>query len=471
MSIEPPLDGSAGTGDSRRSFLGWLRGLSANNTDSVEFLPAALAVQTTPPSPAARWITWLLVGFFTIGVLWAYFGHVDIVVTAPGRIIPSGHVKVVQAPEAGVITIIPVRNGQYVKKGEVVIELDTTFASADDERLQQSMADTAMHQSWRNALDDWLAELPNAESVPDPIKPVHTALSPTAKRLLFHHQSEVVSRLQELLEESAALDAELRGSLAEEQRTAAVLRVLDERVTVFESLLDKQYAPKAQYLEIKQQQVELERTLPLLQERKLKLEKQIMGIDARRSTMLAEYKKSNLLEMSRLEMERRAVYQDLLKAQRRHMQHKLKAPVSGTVQQLIVHTVGGVVSPSQELLKIVPNEAVVEVQALVRNKDIGFLVEGQRASVKIDTFNFTKYGYIDAEVVDISEDAVEDAELGWVFEMNLALNSDQIQVGERSVRLTPGMSVMAEIKTGQRRIIEFFLSPLLRYKEEGIRER
>ena len=122
-------------------------------------------------------------------------------------------------------------------------------------------------------------------------------------------------------------------------------------------------------------------------------------------------------------------------------------------------------------MKIVPNEAVVDVQALVRNKEIGFLVEGQRVSVKIDTFNFTKYGYIDAEVVDISEDVIENTELGWVFEMKLALNADRIQVGDRSVVLTPEMSVMAEVKTGQRRIIEFFLSPLLKYKEEGIRER
>ena len=107
-----------------------------------------------------------------------------------------------------------------------------------------------------------------------------------------------------------------------------------------------------------------------------------------------------------MESEHRAASQDLLKAQRRHLQHKLKAPVSGNIQQLQVHTVGGVVTASQELMKIIPNEAVVEVQALVRNKDIGFLVEGQQASVKIDTFNFTKYGYINAEVVDISEDVL-----------------------------------------------------------------
>jgi hemolysin D len=178
-----------------------------------------------------------------------------------------------------------------------------------------------------------------------------------------------------------------------------------------------------------------------------------------------------LLELTHLESEHRAASQDLVKAQHRHLQNKLKAPVSGNIQQLQVHTVGGVVSASQELMKIIPNEAVVEAQALVRNKDIGFLVEGQQASVKIDTFNFTKYGYINAEVVDISEDVLEDADLGWVFQLKLALHEDHIQVGERTVKLTPGMSVVSEIKTGQRRIIEFFLSPLLRYKQEGIRER
>jgi len=141
------------------------------------------------------------------------------------------------------------------------------------------------------------------------------------------------------------------------------------------------------------------------------------------------------------------------------------------VQQLAIHTVGGVVTPAQELMKVVPEQAVVEVEALVQNKDIGFIHEGQIAEVKVDTFNFTKYGIIDAEVTSISQDAIADENLGWVFHMRVKLSKDHVDVENKSVRLSPGMSVTAEIKTGKRRLIEFFLSPLLRYKQESIRER
>jgi hemolysin D len=122
-------------------------------------------------------------------------------------------------------------------------------------------------------------------------------------------------------------------------------------------------------------------------------------------------------------------------------------------------------------MKIVPENAAIEVEALLQNKDVGFVKEGQSAEIKVDTFNFTKYGLIDAEVIDISNDALEDQQLGWVFKMRLALDKDRIEVGEKLVKLSPGMAITAEIKTGNRRLIEFLLSPLLRYKHESVRER
>ena len=141
------------------------------------------------------------------------------------------------------------------------------------------------------------------------------------------------------------------------------------------------------------------------------------------------------------------------------------------VQQLAIHTIGGVVTPAQELMKVVPQNATVEVEALVQNKDIGFISQGQTAEVKVDTFNFTKYGVIDAEVINITQDAVADENLGWVFQMRLKLDKNSVDVNEKPIKLSPGMSIMAEVKTGKRRLIEFFLSPLLRYKQESIRER
>ena len=166
-----------------------------------------------------------------------------------------------------------------------------------------------------------------------------------------------------------------------------------------------------------------------------------------------------------------AIRQEIVKAQVRTDAQILRAPVDGVIQQLAIHTIGGVVTPAQELMVIVPDEEALEVEALLENKDIGFVEEGQKAEVKIDAFPFTKYGTIDAELVDISNDAVVDDTKGLVFKTQVALARSFIQVDKRKVNLSPGMTVTVEVKTGKRRVIEFFIAPLLRYKQESIRER
>ena len=150
---------------------------------------------------------------------------------------------------------------------------------------------------------------------------------------------------------------------------------------------------------------------------------------------------------------------------------RLTAPVGGTVQQLAVHTVGGVVTPAQPLMVIVPRDKVLEVEAMLPNKDIGFVNPGQDAEVKVETFPFTKYGTIHGTVTQVSSDAIQDEKLGLVYSTRVKLARDTIQVESKAVRLSPGMAVTIEVKTGTRRVIEYFLSPLMQYGDESLRER
>ncbi|MCU7806246.1 MAG: HlyD family type I secretion periplasmic adaptor subunit, partial [Candidatus Thiodiazotropha sp. (ex Semelilucina semeliformis)] len=166
-----------------------------------------------------------------------------------------------------------------------------------------------------------------------------------------------------------------------------------------------------------------------------------------------------------------AIEQEIIKAEVRTNAQILRSPVDGVVQQLAVHTISGVVTPAQELMLIVPDEEKLEVEALLENKDIGFVEEGQQIEVKIDAFPFTKYGTIDGILTDISNDALMDEVKGLVFKTQVSLKQSQMQIGKRQVKLSPGMSVTVEVKTGTRRVIEYFLAPLLRYKQESIRER
>jgi hemolysin D len=292
-----------------------------------------------------------------------------------------------------------------------------------------------------------------------------------AEALYRLNQMETLARIRGQQKELAANRAEQAAVRAERDRAEATLAVLAQRVEAYRALLEQQYGAKVQYLEMLQQQTELDGSVPVLVSRERQLVESAAAITARLDATRDELRKHNLMELARLDSERGALEQESRKARQRQQQLTITAPVAGAVQELAVHTVGGVVSPGEELLKIVPERATIEVEALLQNKDIGFIREGQRAEVKIDTFNFTRYGLIDARVLNISKDSVEDARLGWVFKLRLALEQDTITVEDRVVKLSPGMAITAEVKTGKRRLIEFFLSPLLRYKQESVRER
>lgn len=440
-------------------------------TTQRQFLPAALEIQDTPPSPAGRWLSFSLMALFSIGILWACFGEVDIVVTAPGRVIPSGQVKIIQPLETGTVKRIHVRDGDTVQQGQPLISLDTTYAGADNQRIHQQLTDLSLQVSWREALEYWLAL--NRQQETDLQFSVNASQQQQqkARQLYAQQRDELKARLNGLHKEQAAAEAELATVAAELNRVELALPILNEQVKAYKYLYDKQYGAKVQYLQIKQQQVELEKSIPILESRRRQFKETAASLESRTQSVLLEQRKNNLLELERLTNEIAVLEQDAIKAQQRERQQILIAPVSGTVQQLAIHTIGGVVTPAQELMKIVPKQAHMEIEALVQNKDIGFINAGQVAEVKVDTFNFTKYGVIDAEVKHIANDAIADEHLGWVFPMRLLLQKESIAIENKTVRLSPGMSITAEVKTGKRRLIEFFLSPLLRYRQESVRER
>ena len=458
---EPP----AGSGKPRRVVPAGEQALQ------LQFLPAALEIQESPPSPTGRWLLWIILSLFTIGLLWAALGRVDIVVTAPGRIVPSGQVKRVQAPETGVVLAILASEGERVEAGQPLVRLDPTYANADDLRIREQLHDIAVESAWRRALEQWLADGMD-EASPGGLETRFAAADQAKAEALYKlTRMETLARIRGQQKELAANRAEQAAVRAERDRAEATLAVLAQRVEAYRALLEQQYGAKVQYLEMLQQQTELDGSVPVLVSRERQLVESAAAITARLDATRDELRRHNLMELARLDSERGALEQESRKARQRQQQLTITAPVTGAVQELAVHTVGGVVSPGEELLKIVPERATIEVEALLQNKDIGFIREGQLAEVKVDTFNFTRYGLIDARVLNISNDSVEDARLGWVFKLRLALEQDTIRVEDRVVKLSPGMAITAEVKTGKRRLIEFFLSPLLRYKQESVRER
>lgn len=265
--------------------------------------------------------------------------------------------------------------------------------------------------------------------------------------------------------------AEQEGVTAEVVKLSRTLPLIAERTDAIKTLMLQKVVARQEYLELAQERIEKEQDLASFKARFRELSASISENRAQLETLKAEAQKNNLKELNDTNQQISGLEQELVKARQRNRQQVLSAPISGTIEQLAIHTIGGIVTPAQELMQIVPQDSKLEVEAFVLNKDIGFVEEGQEVEVKIDAFDFTKYGMISGEIVDLSNDAMPDEQLGLVYHCRVQIDHTDIQVKDKWVNLSPGMSVMVEIKTGKRKLIEYFLSPIMRYKQEAIRER
>jgi len=448
----------------------------------TEFLPAALEIMEKPPSPAGRAIVWLVIAFFTVAVVWAMVGDIDIVATAQGKIIPNGRVKVIQPIEIGVVRDIHVQEGQRVEAGDLLIELDPTSTQADLGRFEMELVAARLDEARYRQLEkmtNGVSGEPKRDVVaapdlklPDELaKQVSTGAIRLQDQMLASEWSEQQARLAALDNTIESRQADFAATRNEVKKLEGTLPLITRRADALKGLVAKKLSAEQTWLELEEERVEQQQELAVLKNRITQVEASIREARQQRQVLESEFRRQLLTSLSETERRIDQLQQERVKATQRTELQRLTAPVSGVVQQLAVHTIGGVVTPAQELMKIVPESESLEVEAWILNKDIGFINEGQIAEVKIETFPFTKYGTIDAEVIDISNDAVTDEEKGLVYAGRVLMQRSVIQVGEKLVNLTPGMAVTVEVKTGKRRLIEFVLSPLLRYKQESLGER
>jgi hemolysin D len=457
--------------------------------DELAFLPAALEIVETPPSPIGRTLAFSIVALFCLALGWATLGRVDIVASATGKIIPTGHTKVIQPYETGVVRAIYVHDGQVVREGEVLIELDPTINQAETSHLESDLFAAELDVARLRAElsdGDVLANFKPPEGAP-------ASLVAVQRKFLTDQAAEQQAKLAVLDRRRAQKEAERATIAATVDKLEASLPVLQERMDMRKTLYEHSTGSKANYLELLQPFVEEQHEL-LVQKSKInEADSALAAIIEERAQTDAEYRRERLSELVEAERKARGLSDDVVKAQRRTQLQELVAPVDGTVQQLSVHTIGGVVTPAQTLLVVVPADSHLEIEAMVQNRDIGFVHPGQDTEIKIDTFNFSRYGMLHGKVLNVSPDAItrdkpqdkasKDDSQGadnatsepkgqeLAYAARVSLDREQMQVDDRLVHLSPGMAVTVEIKTGSRRIISYVLSPLMRYKQNSLRER
>ncbi len=455
----------------------------------IAFLPAALEIVETPPSPIGRAIAVTIIGVFCVALAWACLGTVDIVAVATGKIIPSGRTKVIQPFETGVVRAIHVRDGQSVKTGEALIELDSTMSGAELGHLKSDLISAQLDAARLRAAiaghEDPLTDFkPPDGATPDLIE-MH-------RRYLISQTAEQNSKLAAIDRQVAQKEAERATVDATIKKLDATIPLLQERVDVRKQLYQKELGSKLLYLTELQDLVGQQQDLLVQKSKLLEADAAVAALFEARTKTAAEYQRSLFDDLAKADQKAAGLVQDVIKAKERTKLQGLVAPVDGVVQQLAVHTVGGVVTPAQALMTIVPLESHLEIEAMVSNRDIGFIEAGQEATIKVDTFNFTRYGLLHGKVLSVSHDAItrekpqdkqsdnvqssessssEPKGQELIYAARVSLDRAQMQIEDKLVNLSPGMAVTIEIKTGSRRIISYLLSPLVRYKQESLRER
>lgn len=460
-----------------------------------EFLPAALEIMEKPPSPGLRWLLLMTCVLFVLALIWSIIGRIDVVATAAGKTVPGENVKLVQPIEIGAVRAIHVKNGQFVRKGELLIELDPTIATADEAQSTQSMRSAQVIKARNDALIAHLRGAPARF-----VAPMGTSPDVVANEEAFVRNAVAQYEAQKsaLIQQRAESEADLAGTRAEIAKLEEALPFIDKQLNARAELAAKGFFSRLELLEYEQLRAEHLRNIEIQRANFARSEASIRRLEAELLGLRAGFGRTAVTDMAEAENNAGLASEELLKASRRRQYQELRAPVDGVVQQLAVTTVGGIVQPAQPLMVIVPCSGGgadaascnggVTVEAFVQNKDIGFVKVGQRVAVKLEAFNFTDYGLIEGKVTTISRDAIDQSQqpagsvrdangrpiqpgLVYAAKVELACGAKDPARHPLCDRVQPGMSLQAEIKTGRRRIIQYLLSPISQALNEAGREK
>jgi hemolysin D len=430
--------------------------------DETAFLPAALSLQETPAHPAPRRVAWAVCALFVIALVWSIVGQIDIVAVAQGRIVVSDNTKTLQPLEASVVKRVLVKDGDAVEAGQVLVELDATNASADGASVQEQLNAMVSEERRTTAL---LAAL----RVDRP--PVLKDGNPRDGAQLQAEWQDITAKLAKLDAEHVRRQAEFATVRETIAKLEATLPIVRQREADFKSLSDQGFMGAHAGQDRMRERIEQERDLSTQKARLTEALAALSESENTRRSYVAETQRSLSDRQAQASSKREQLTQERSKAEQRTRLTQLTAPVSGTVQQVAVHTNGGVVTPAQVLMVIVPKDAHVTAEVVIDNKDIGFVNAGQTAAIKLETFPFTRYGTVEAKVSSVTADAVNDEKRGAIFPATLSLSQNSIAVDGKRISLSPGMNVTAEIKTGKRRVIEYLLSPVQTAVSESLGER
>lgn len=436
--------------------------------EETAFLPAALEIVERPVSPTARWTARILLLLLVLTVLWLTFGKVDVVASASGRLVPADNVKLIQSAGGGVVRAIHVRDGERVRAGQVLVELDPTVSSAEVAQARQALQTAELNAARARAI---LSALDGRGLAFVPPLGLPPAIAANHRALAHSQLAEIEAGSDAAASNRTAALAARNEALIEAARFEETLPLLDEQIAANETLLARGYVSRLRVIEMRRQRLSAARDRDRALETARRAAAQLAAAGSAGDQGRSEARARILGELAAAEADAAVRREELGKAEQRSRLQRLVAPVDGTIAQRAVHTVGGVVEPARPIMVVVPDNAPLVVEVRVLNRDVGFVTIGQPVAVKLEAFPFTRFGTVPGRIESIGSDAVEDERLGLVYVARIRLDRTTIDRDGEPVSLTPGMAATADVRTGRRRLISYLVSPIDQTRTEAGRER
>ena len=483
-----------------------------------EFLPAALEILETPPSPLPVALMMTICAFIAVALAWSFFGRLDVHAVAAGKIETDGRAKVIQPLEPGKIAAIHVENGSHVKAGELIFELDPAEAAADAtaarDALNAGLAETARRRFAIDTVHALQSAVEGTEGAQRNVVSLLDAAVAEADRKIawddsvpdafkLREQAVLAADLNEISNALNTIDKQMAQKEATRERLGmsiafqnTLIETLTQRVGTRQEAIDLQVGSKINLYDAKE---ELEKSQSMLasdQGQLIETDAALRELQSEKSKTLSQFVADNENKLADAARQADEARQSLAKAVARLSHTDLYAPIDGVAHQLSVTTIGQVVTTGQQLVMVTPSKGAMHVEALVANLDIGFVRLGQDAAIKVDAFPFTRFGVLKGKVVQIASEAVEEQEAkrdlanaissanspaapvgaagqpeSFVFPVTIAIDESAMKIGDSEVPLAPGMTVSVEIKTDSRRVIDYLLSPLAKIASESLKER
>ena len=427
--------------------------------DRHEFKPLLVEIEDKPLNPLGRSLLWIIIAIIFFGVLWLYLAKVDIVVSARGKIIPAGEIKTLQPIETGVISKLLVKEGEFVHKGQLLVEIDPSVTETNLDSKVKNLELLELEIARITALIQNTPFQVDKSDVDKDLLATQELIYTTTKK--GHEQQLALIKQQKLQVDQQIESAKVDVSRLQ-QHSDNVQKKEKDLLEVIDIIA------KQEYDDVHKQAIEYEEQIHMKEHDIVQLQEKLNELKQQELLTTQDYQNKLLEELTKKRKEATLLKVEIESIKFQKAKQSISSPVDGYVSKLMVHTIGGVVTPAEKLILIVPKDAPLIIKATVLNKDIGFIKEGMTAELKIDTFDFQKYGLIDAVVSHVSDDAIEDEKLGPVYEVYLKPKKNYLMVKGKKEYLSSGMSVTAELKVGQRRVINFFLYPLIKYLDEGM---